>query len=148
MPQESPVSMVESLMNELFRVGAGLAAQLQARTGMTASDMNALRLLDNASQEGVPINKLGRAIGLSSGAASMLVDRLERAGMVERHRDDVDRRRVMVRLSATSAEFADDVLVPLAAAVTAAAQRRSRDELEIVVGFLTDALGAAPEPIG
>ncbi|WP_051427299.1 MarR family transcriptional regulator [Arthrobacter sp. H20] len=64
-----------------------------------------LRPLDYAaighvmSQEGEPLGpaELGSRLGISTGSATELVDRLERAGHLVRARDEKDRRRVLLR---------------------------------------------------
>src|SRR3954447_20209496 len=45
-------------------------------------------------------NELAADLGLSSGASTALVDRLERQGIAERYPHPVDRRRTLVRLTA------------------------------------------------
>jgi len=45
-------------------------------------------------------HELARDLGLSSGAATALVDRLERQGIAERYPHPTDRRRTLVRLTA------------------------------------------------
>jgi DNA-binding MarR family transcriptional regulator len=59
------------------------------------TDVQCLNLL---SLEGdrVTIGRVGELTGLSTGAATRLVDRLERAGYATRERDAADRRRVLV----------------------------------------------------
>lgn len=46
-----------------------------------------------------PVGALGRRLGLSEPAASLLVDRLEALGLARRSRDTEDRRRTLVELS-------------------------------------------------
>jgi DNA-binding MarR family transcriptional regulator len=58
---------------------------------------------------------LGRASGLSSGAVTTLIDRLERAGYVRRVRDTEDRRRVLVAMTDEARRRAAEVWGPIAA---------------------------------
>jgi DNA-binding MarR family transcriptional regulator len=59
------------------------------------TDLQCLNLL---SLEGAPVTtgRIAELTGLTTGSATRLVDRLERAGYVVRERDATDRRRVLV----------------------------------------------------
>lgn len=76
----------------------GAAQELTVRTardmGMNLSDMTAIMALSEHGPMGVA--ELARRLGVSSPATTVLVDRLERAGYVERVRDVSDRRRVQI----------------------------------------------------
>ena len=63
--------------------------------GLHPTDVQCLNLLSLES-EPVTIGRIGELTGLSTGASTRLVDRLERAGYVTRERDPADRRRVLV----------------------------------------------------
>lgn len=63
--------------------------------GMHPTDVQCLNLL-SLEPGRVTIGRVGELTGLSTGAATRLVDRLERAGYVTRERDPQDRRRVLV----------------------------------------------------
>ncbi|MHC1558505.1 MarR family winged helix-turn-helix transcriptional regulator [Actinomycetospora sp. C-140] len=76
----------------------GAAQDLTVRTAhgmaMNLSDMTAIMQLSEHGPMGVA--ELARRLGVTSPATTVLVDRLERAGHVERLRDAVDRRRVTI----------------------------------------------------
>lgn len=59
------------------------------------TDAQCLNLL-SLETDRVTIGRVGELTGLSTGAATRLVDRLERAGYATRQRDAADRRRVLV----------------------------------------------------
>lgn len=63
--------------------------------GLHPTDVQCLNLLGLETGP-VTTGRVGELTGLSTGAASRLVDRLERAGYVTRERDPGDRRRVLV----------------------------------------------------
>jgi DNA-binding MarR family transcriptional regulator len=65
------------------------------RLGLHPTDLQCLNLL---TLEGAPVTtgRVAELTGLTTGSATRLVDRLERAGYVVRERDAADRRRVLV----------------------------------------------------
>ena len=65
-----------------------------ARIGLNLTDMSCLDELDRAGP--MPVGQLAARTGLSSGAMTAAIDRLERAGYVRRRRDPDDRRVVMI----------------------------------------------------
>jgi DNA-binding MarR family transcriptional regulator len=65
------------------------------RLGLHPTDLQCLNLL--TLQDGpVTIGRIAEMTGLTTGSATRLVDRLEKAGHVVRERDAADRRRVLV----------------------------------------------------
>ncbi|WP_328873051.1 MarR family transcriptional regulator [Streptomyces sp. NBC_00287] len=92
----------ERLLGELSAVSrrymASYALFNQAvadRIGLHPTDLQCLNLL---TLEGGPVTtgRVAELTGLTTGSATRLVDRLERAGYVVRERDAEDRRRVLV----------------------------------------------------
>ncbi|MEV0647753.1 MarR family transcriptional regulator [Phytomonospora sp. NPDC050363] len=65
--------------------------------GMHPTDVQCLNLI-TAEPEPVTTGAIAEMTGLTSGSATRLVDRLVKAGYVERVRDTADRRRVLVRV--------------------------------------------------
>jgi DNA-binding MarR family transcriptional regulator len=65
-----------------------------ARMGLSAVDQRALALITREAP--VTASRLARLTGLTPGAITGLVDRLERAGHVRRSPDPGDRRRVLI----------------------------------------------------
>src|SRR5262249_57059171 len=64
------------------------------RLGLHVSDLRCLNILLEAGS--VPAGEIGERTGLTTGAVTRMVDRLERAGYVRREPDAADRRRVIV----------------------------------------------------
>jgi DNA-binding MarR family transcriptional regulator len=97
-----------------------------------------LHCLDYLAHHGpVPAGQLGNAVGLSSGALTIAVDRLERSGFVVRRADTTDRRRVLITLGPAA-----DRVVALFADLRRPIQRRlggySDTELQLLHTFLHD----------
>ena len=70
--------------------------------GMNRTDMRCTDVLDREGP--VTAGRLAEATGLTSGAITTAIDRLERAGVARRLRDSTDRRRVLVELTPEAKE--------------------------------------------
>jgi DNA-binding MarR family transcriptional regulator len=64
------------------------------RMGIAGSDLECLDILQLEGR--VTAGRLAEATGLTTGAITGVVDRLEKAGLVRRERDETDRRKVFV----------------------------------------------------
>jgi DNA-binding MarR family transcriptional regulator len=105
-----------------------------AATGMNRTDM---RCLDILSQRGsLTAGQLAKAMHLSSGAITTLVDRLERAGYAQRRRDTEDRRRVLVELVPSMAERAFPYYEPLYYGTVRLLEDHSDNDIELMIDFL------------
>ena len=90
---------------ERDRLRAGLASQ----GGISPADLDALEHLE--ADGPLTQRQLGERLSLTSGAVTMLVDRLERAGWVRRLPHPTDRRSVLVELSTAVAARTPPALV-------------------------------------
>jgi DNA-binding MarR family transcriptional regulator len=124
----------------LLREGAGIGAALAERLPLHATDRRALRLLDALAGEVLTHGRLAERLGLSPAATTALVDRLSAAGVVERVRDLPDRRQVRLQLTATSQRFGEELLVPWARRIDAAAARLTPQEAAALSRFLEEVL--------
>jgi DNA-binding MarR family transcriptional regulator len=127
---------VAELTRELFRQATALAAAITEASGLHHTDVAALRALDAAVGEPVTVSRLGADLGLSSGAVTALVDRLERHGMVERTRNQTDRRRVHVTLTPKARTLGIELLEPIAERVGRAIAALDADGLRAVERYL------------
>lgn len=72
---------------------------LSKRYGLTGPQLVILN--DIANHEALSVTELARSISLSQATVTDILNRLEKKGLVERTRDETDRRRVMIRTTAT-----------------------------------------------
>ena len=84
------------ISNVLFRNLIG------GRLGLNVTDMECLGLLFHKGTS-MP-SELRRVTGLSSGATTAMLDRLERSGLIERRPNPDDRRGVLITLQRSGAE--------------------------------------------
>jgi DNA-binding MarR family transcriptional regulator len=64
------------------------------RSSLNPTDIKCLDLA--RTEQGVTAGRMAEVTGLSTSAITAVLDRMERAGFIERHRDPDDRRRVFV----------------------------------------------------
>ena len=96
----------------------------------------AMRCMDVLERVGrLTAGEIAMQTGLSSGAVTALLDRLERAGYVRRLRDPADRRRVWVELTDTARKLAMEVYGPLAEAMSEY-DRYSDDDLRLIMAYI------------
>lgn len=113
-----------------------LTGRFAEATGLHQTDVRALWVLAEAEAPSTA-GELGVRLGLSSGAATRTVDRLERWGYVERVRDAEDRRRVSLQLTNEAGTATNAFFGGLALEVAEATRKFTEAELETVARFLS-----------
>jgi DNA-binding MarR family transcriptional regulator len=136
--REQLVRLLQSYATESERLGQAFAE----RHALHPTDLHALLAVMQADRAGDPLTPghLGQQLGLSSGATTALVDRLERVGHVHRVRDDRDRRRVTLRYGETAATVAEAFFGPLGTRMDELLAGYSPAELAAARRFLTDTI--------
>lgn len=76
--------------------GVLLSSAVAERVGLSSSDLECLDFIVMAGVDALTPSQLVAATGLTSGAITGLVDRLEKAGYVRREADSSDRRKVRI----------------------------------------------------
>src|ERR1700754_3603019 len=77
-------------------LGVIFGQTVASRVGISSSDLECLDFLNLEGR--VTAGRLAEVTGLTTGAITGVVDRLEKAGFVRRARDDSDRRKVFIEL--------------------------------------------------
>lgn len=104
--------------------------------GLNRTDM---RCLDVLEREGpVTAGRLAEATGLTTGAMTTALDRLERAGYARRVPDTADRRRVLVQATPQSLQDAGRFYGEHAALSELLYQRYTEAQLELLLGFVRE----------
>jgi DNA-binding MarR family transcriptional regulator len=104
------------------------------RVGMNRTDMRCIDLIDQAG--GMTAGELARAAGLTTGAVTAVVDRLERAGMARRVADPTDRRRVRIEVTPKLWELTEPLMGPFIAESSKIFGDYTTEELERFSEFL------------
>jgi len=140
--------LLKALDEAVRKVGAQsvLISDLVAtRVGLNSTDLECLDLLYLAGA--ITAGRLAEHTGLTTGATTAVIDRLEHAGFVRRRRDPADRRRVFVEVVPESGEPVVPLYVPLMRAMERLNERYDDEQLAVVVDFLTRAFDVGAEHI-
>lgn len=137
MSQRTHDELIEAFDRETRRMGS-MATLLNHAVadaiGIHQTDHECLDLLDWA--EPLTAGEIASHLGLSSGAVTGLIDRLENDGWVERRRDPADRRRVYVHLLHDRGAELWPLYQPLAGEIDGYRDALGDAELAEVVRFL------------
>ena len=85
---------LEHAMRKSSAQGAIYAAAVADSAGVSSSDMDCMDFLNLEGR--MTAGRLAELTGLTTGAITGVVDRLEKAGLVRRERDPADRRKVFI----------------------------------------------------
>ncbi len=133
----APAPVARALLMELLAETGGLSTLLStaiaARAGINPTDLESLDLLRRHGP--MTAGRLAALTGLTTGAITGVIDRLERRGYARREADPTDRRRVVVH---AYVEVAARELGPhyatLAEAMAAIVEDYSDQELALILG--------------
>ncbi len=102
--------------------------------GVNVTDMECLRFLFFKGT--ATPTQLARHTGLTSGAATAMLDRLEKAALIERHPNPDDRRGTLIVPAKTARERAAQWFAPAKTLQDDFLAARSATELQIIADFL------------
>jgi DNA-binding MarR family transcriptional regulator len=105
------------------------------RLGLHPTDHKCIGLLGSAGS--ATAGELAEATGLTTGAITGVIDRLEAAGFVRREDDPHDRRRVIIRVVPKRYGDIARLFEPFAAAFLAMGSRYTEKELAAILDFMT-----------
>ena len=103
------------------------------RVGVNSTDLECLDLILMSGPS--TAGEIARHTGLTSGAVTGLIDRLERLGLVERTADPADRRKVLVRVREDRIGPIAALYTPLEKAMQSLLAGYSREELKVLIDF-------------
>jgi len=104
--------------------------------GLNATDTRCLDLINSHSEGVVPAGRLSDLTGLTTGAITHILDRLEKRGIIERVRDSQDRRRVSIRVRGESVKPLLPKYEALGKAYMALIEHYSDTELMVITGYM------------
>jgi len=128
---EAILAALRAIDGDMDRLDEAAAARL----GVSRSDFRCLDILSRGRT--MTPGQLATETGLTSGAVTALVDRLEKAGYARRERDINDRRKVLIHPSKRAAEEVWPIFRGVAQDAARILSTFSDSELETILRFLT-----------
>jgi DNA-binding MarR family transcriptional regulator len=144
-----PTVKRQKLIEELDRqnrrtgsLGAMHSRAIADRAGLNDTDFECIDVLDWTGP--ITAGELGRRVGITSGAVTGVLDRLEGGGWVRRTADPTDRRRVIVELCPLGPDGPNperykemaEAFAPLQGDIEAIVDDLSDDQLATIVEYL------------
>jgi DNA-binding MarR family transcriptional regulator len=140
-PQSTRKQLVGAIIDQARKSSTRavlLHAVIAERLGLNPSDHKCADLL--LSQSGVCTpGRMAELTGLSTGAITGVLDRLEHAGFVVREADPHDRRRTLVRLTPERVPNMQRIFAPLSDAMERLCGRYNTEQLSLVLKFMAEA---------
>ncbi len=125
-------------LRQFTGLGASFFRAAAAHSGLTVTDVQVIDLLGSAGPS--TAGRLADLTGLTTGAITGMLNRLEEAGLVRRERDPDDARVVIVHLAGSEQQDAGQRIVPVFEALDRAWAEMAADYDEEQIAFLLEFL--------
>ena len=112
-PKQESIGRLIAAFRDAGNQDGAFEERAAARLGIGAGDLRCLNAIENAG--GLTAGELSRAVGVTSGAVTGAIDRLEAAGFARRVADPSDRRRVRIEVTPEFLARAAEIWGPVAA---------------------------------
>ena len=144
-----------SLLQKLSNLGRALSTQtvflhqaIAQTFGLNATDTKCIDLILTHPGEPITAGWLSATTGLTTGAVTHILDRLEKRKLIERVRDARDRRKVFIQVRAESlAPFAPRYEA-MGQAFMAVADRYKDEELQVICDYMERNLEVSRAELG
>src|SRR4051812_24046909 len=136
-PKSDRTDAIDAILGATGDLAAARTAygeRVAQRLGPAPADVDVLRRL--AVEGPMTVGRIGEVTGLTTGATTRLVDRLEQAGFVRRVPDPADRRRVVVEPAGDRAVTVADAFAPAEEAARAALEPLDDATLAALAAYL------------
>jgi DNA-binding MarR family transcriptional regulator len=134
--RETLLGELEEAMRRSSAQGVLYGQAVASVAGIISSDMECMDILYLEGR--VTAGRLAEVTGLTTGAITGVVDRLEKAGYVRRERDASDRRKVFISVVPEKAAEIGKFYVPMQQAMQQVCNGYSDEELRLVLRFVND----------
>jgi DNA-binding MarR family transcriptional regulator len=129
--REALLRALNHAMRESSGKGVIYSQAVAARLGINSTDLECLDFI--VMRGPVAAGELAAATGLTTGAITGVIDRLERAGFARRERDASDRRKVLVRALPAIERRVAPLFQPIERGAMAVLSRYSDKELALLL---------------
>jgi DNA-binding MarR family transcriptional regulator len=133
-------SALNAAMRDVSGQGVLYSQAVATRLGINSTD---LECLDHIARGPISAGRLAELTGLTTGAITGVIDRLERAGLARREGDAADRRKTLVSVLPAVSERVMPLFAPMERTAMAMLSKYRDDELTLLLDFLSSARDAA-----
>jgi DNA-binding MarR family transcriptional regulator len=144
-PAGHPADTVLFAMREASALGILYSSAVARVLGISAGDLECLDFV--ATHQPVTAGALAGATGLTTGAITGVIDRLEKAGFVQRVRPNSDRRKVLVNTTEAFLEQVAPLFEPMQRLQGGVIERCSEAQLRQVASFMALSVEAARDAL-
>src|SRR5262245_41616712 len=128
-------AQVGAALHEYQRANDTFHEAVTVRMGLNRTDGRCIDLLyelrhGEQHRRGMTAGELEQATGLTTGAVTAVIDRLEAGGWARRVRDETDRRRVLVEPTEQTDALCAEIFEPVGAEATRYLEKLSVEQLE------------------
>jgi DNA-binding MarR family transcriptional regulator len=127
---------LEHAMRKSSAQGTIYASAVADSAGISSSDMDCMDFINLEGR--MTAGRLAELTGLTTGAITGVVDRMEKAGLVRRERDADDRRKVYIVPAAESMARLGRLYEPLQRAMQQQSSRYSDAELKLLLRYASE----------
>ena len=132
---------LEEAMRRASAQGVLYGQAVADMTGMSGSDIDCMDFLNLEGR--MTAGRLAELTGLTTGAITGVIDRLEKAGFVRRERDETDRRKVFIVVVPESAARIGRLYAPMQEAMQKLWRTYSDAELQLLLRFAKEGYKAS-----
>jgi DNA-binding MarR family transcriptional regulator len=133
----------EQILARLYELGRIVSTQtvflhqaIAQRVGLNATDTKCIDLILRGPPDGVTAGWLSEQTGLTTGAITHILDRLEKRHFIARERDTADRRKVFIRILPESLAPIEPLFEAVGQAYLKLMERYSDKELAIICEYM------------
>ena len=130
--------LTEQIVDRLLLMGSDADRLTGAAAAFNQLNRTDLRALQALRAGGMTAGRLARALGVTSGATTRVIDSLVASGHVARGPDPTDRRRVLVQLTPAAEDQVDRTFEQLRVDARALLETYDDPALQTVARFLDD----------
>ena len=133
----------QELLQKLQDLGRKISTQtvflhqaIAQTVGLNATDTKCVDLIASDPTGSITAGRLSDLTGLTTGAITHIVDRLEKRGIVERVRDTADRRRIFIRVKPESLAPLAPTYESVGAAYLALSEQYTDSDLALICEYM------------
>jgi DNA-binding MarR family transcriptional regulator len=128
--RDIPITEIMQALRRIIKAIQNYSYEVSDMFGITGPQLWAIKTI--SQDEGLSLGELSKRMYLHPSTITGLIDRLEKKGCVERHRDQEDRRVIKLRLTSSGRELVERAPNPIQGKMIYGLRKLTRTELNSV----------------